>query len=109
MGLGRARKGGGEGSAGMNGGGLQGMPIDGQNMIRLLESMGVERYEPRVVNQLLEFAHKYCTDILNDGHSYAQHAGRDAVDLSDVRLAIETKLNDTFTHPPPREVSYKNK
>lgn len=35
---------------------------------------------------------------------YMEHAGKAAMDLSDVRLAIQSRVNYSFTQPPPREV-----
>lgn len=44
-------------------------------MQQLLESMGLERYEPRVVNQMVDFMYRYITDVLLDAETYAEHAG----------------------------------
>lgn len=41
-------------------------PSDASNIRALLSSMGAEDYEPRVVNQLLDFMYKYVTDTLLD-------------------------------------------
>lgn len=35
------------------------VPCDAQVMQAILKEMGVVEYEPRVVSQLLEFAHRY--------------------------------------------------
>jgi transcription initiation factor TFIID subunit 9B len=73
-------------------------------MDSILKSMGVDQYEPKVINQLLEFMHKYVRDILQDAIEYKEHAHKNEVDVSDVRLATSGKLSFCFTHPPPREV-----
>jgi transcription initiation factor TFIID subunit 9B len=39
------------------------VPRDAKLIAHILESMGVEEYEPRVINQLLEFMHRYVTDV----------------------------------------------
>jgi len=80
------------------------LPRDAKAMIAILKSMGVEEYEPRVVNMLIEFMHRYVSDILQDAQLYASHANKTAIDLDDVRLATQAKVNFGFTEPPPREV-----
>ncbi|OMJ09009.1 Transcription initiation factor TFIID subunit 9 [Smittium culicis] len=79
-------------------------PIDGdtseENMIPkeiklmtlLLQSQGVEDCEPNVINQLLEFS-----------NMYSEHADKKELDLDDVRLAIQGRVNYSFTNPPERE------
>jgi hypothetical protein len=42
------------------------IPKDAQVVAALLKSMGVQEWEPRVVNQLMEFMNTYVSDILND-------------------------------------------
>ncbi|CAI6000770.1 unnamed protein product [Closterium sp. NIES-65] len=66
--------------------------------------MGVEDYEPRVVHQLLEFAYRYMTDVLGEARVYAEHAGHAALEVDDVRLAVQAKVSTSFSQPPPREV-----
>lgn len=71
-------------------------------MQQLLESMGLERYEPRVVNQMVDFMYRYITDVLLDAETYAEHAGKAAgqVDLADVMLAMQARSAFTFAAPP---------
>jgi hypothetical protein len=38
---------------------------DAQTMISVLKDMGVDDFEPRVVNQLLEFSYRNCSIVLN--------------------------------------------
>eukprot|EP00300_Choanocystis_sp_HF-7_P043085 c9709_g1_i3.p1 GENE.c9709_g1_i3~~c9709_g1_i3.p1 ORF type:complete len:264 (+),score=43.22 c9709_g1_i3:1-792(+) len=78
-------------------------PADARLMKHLLEVMDAKSHEPRVINQLLEFAQKYITDVLSDATQYAGHANRDHITVEDARLAVDARLNDTFTHPLPRE------
>ena len=63
-------------------------------MRALLESMGVDDYEPRVLHQLLEFVERYCTDIFADSAQYAEHAGRSGrVQSEDVQLSSRLRAS----------------
>ena len=42
------------------------IPKDGRVMVSILKDMGVMDFEPRVVNQLLEFSYRYISTILED-------------------------------------------
>ena len=42
------------------------MPKDARVMISILKDMGIMDFEPRVVNQLLEFSYRYISTILED-------------------------------------------
>jgi len=44
--------------------------------------------------------------VLEDSKVYAGHAGRANVNLDDVKLAVQTQLDHSFTGPPPRDVSH---
>ncbi|XP_033127045.1 transcription initiation factor TFIID subunit 9-like [Anneissia japonica] len=79
-------------------------PKDVQTMIAILKDMGVTEYEPRVINQMLEFTYRYVTDILDDAQIYCNHAGKKVVDGEDVQLAVQTRMDHSFTCPPPREL-----
>ncbi|KAL8471460.1 hypothetical protein ACS0TY_028927 [Phlomoides rotata] len=59
--------------------------------------------EPRVVNQFLELWYRYVADELTDAHVYSEHAGKSTIDSDDVKLAIQSKVNSSFSYPPPRE------
>ncbi|KAL1559176.1 Transcription initiation factor TFIID subunit 9 [Salvia divinorum] len=80
------------------------MPKDAKIVKELLKSMGVDDYEPRVVNQFLELWYRYVVDVLSDSQVYAEHAGKSIIDSDDVKLAIQSKVNFSFSQPPPREV-----
>lgn len=80
------------------------MPKDAKIVKELLKSMGVDDYEPRVVNQFLELWYRYVVDVLSDSQVYAEHAGKSVIDSDDVKLAIQSKVNFSFSQPPPREV-----
>ncbi|XP_051955405.1 transcription initiation factor TFIID subunit 9-like isoform X1 [Xyrauchen texanus] len=55
------------------------VPKDAQVMIQILKDMGITEYEPRVINQMLEFTY------------------------NDIRLAIQCRVDQSFTSPPPRD------
>eukprot|EP01083_Nonionella_stella_P025847 71176_1 len=68
---------------------------------RVLKSMDVENYEPRVVNQLLEFMCRYTDQILVDAQDYAEHAGKPMC-LNDLKLANSGTFQHEFVQPPDR-------
>jgi len=80
------------------------MPKDGQVMVSILRDMGIHDFDPRVVNQMLEFSYRYVTNILEDSRMYSQHAKKKAIDIEDVKLAVQMQADQNFTAPPPREV-----
>lgn len=45
------------------------------------------------------------TTILDDAKIYSSHAKKPTVDADDVRLAIQCRADQSFTSPPPRDVS----
>ena len=85
--------------------GEENLPRDAKIVKTLLKSMGVVDYEPRVIHQFLELWYRYVVDILTDSQVYAEHAGKSAIDSDDVKLAIQSKVNFSFSQPPPREVT----
>ncbi|ONM27947.1 Transcription initiation factor TFIID subunit 9 [Zea mays] len=80
-------------------------PRDARVVRELLRSMGLGEgeYEPRVVHQFLDLAYRYVGDVLGDAQVYADHAGKAQIDADDVRLAIQAKVNFSFSQPPSRE------
>ncbi|XP_068617878.1 transcription initiation factor TFIID subunit 9 [Battus philenor] len=80
------------------------IPKDAQVIMSIMKEVGITDYEPRVVNQLLEFIYRYVTCVLEDARVFANHAKKKTIDLDDVRLAVQMQLDKTFTSPPPREV-----
>lgn len=80
------------------------LPRDAKIVKSLLKSMGVEDYEPRVIHQFLELWYRYVVDVLTDAQVYSEHSGKAAIDCDDVKLAIQSKVNFSFSQPPPREV-----
>ncbi|KAF3685834.1 Transcription initiation factor TFIID subunit 9 [Capsicum annuum] len=84
-------------------GGEEDLPRDAKIVKTLLKSMGVEDYEPRVVHQFLELWYRYVVDVLTDAQVYSEHAGKASIDSDDIKLAIQSKVNFSFSQPPPRE------
>ncbi|KNA06924.1 hypothetical protein SOVF_176640 [Spinacia oleracea] len=84
--------------------GEEDLPRDAKIVKSLLKSMGVEEHEPRVVHQFLELWYRYVVDVLTDAQVYSEHAGKGTIDCDDVKLAIQSKVNFSFSQPPPREV-----
>ncbi|XP_047331011.1 transcription initiation factor TFIID subunit 9-like [Impatiens glandulifera] len=80
------------------------IPKDAKIVKTLLKSMGIEDYEPIVVRQFLELWYRYVVDVLTDAQVYSEHAGKSVIDCDDVKLAIQSKVNSSFSQPPPREV-----
>ncbi|KAJ2444287.1 Transcription initiation factor TFIID subunit 9 [Coemansia sp. RSA 2424] len=78
-------------------------PRDYKIIALLLQSHGVEDCDPSVINQLLEFSHRYTVDVLQDAMVYAEHAKKTDIDMDDVRLAIQGRVNYSFTSPPDKE------
>ncbi|KAI8886123.1 TFIID-31kDa-domain-containing protein [Backusella circina FSU 941] len=69
----------------------------------ILQTLGVKSYDPKVMTELLDFAHQYTTNIFQDAVTYSQHASKDEVDLQDIQLAIQERVNTSFTAAPPKE------
>ena len=46
----------------------------------------------------------YITNVLEDARVYSEHAQKKELDVSDVRLAIQNRMDHSFTSPPPRDV-----
>ncbi|VVC95844.1 transcription initiation factor TFIID subunit 9 [Leptidea sinapis] len=80
------------------------LPKDAQVIMSIMKEIGITDYEPRVVNQLLEFTYKYVTSVLDDARMYANHGKKKTIDVDDVKMAVQVQLDSSFTNPPPREV-----
>lgn len=79
------------------------IPKDAQVIMSIMKEVGIADYEPRVVNQLLEFTYRYVTSVLDDARVFANHAKKKTIDLEDVRIAVQMQLDKSFTVAPPRE------
>jgi len=80
-------------------------PRNSKLMSVLMQSMGVEACDTRVIQQLLEFFHRYVIEVLQDASVYSDHANKTEVELEDVRLAIQARVNYSFAPPPSRDVA----
>ena len=49
----------------------------------------------------------YITTVLEDAMVYCKHAGKKELDADDVQLAIQSRLDHSYTNPPPREVYFE--
>lgn len=78
-------------------------PRDAKVVSILMRSFGVEECEPMVLVQVLEYAYKYATDILKDAKLYSEHCKRTRITVSDIKLALQTKIGRHFVPPPPRD------
>lgn len=89
------------------------VPRDARLMALILDSMGIQDVQPPVLMMLLEFAHRYLHEVLQDSLVYADHAnsskatnaGVSSLTLEDVQLAVQSRVNHSFTGPPSKEVS----
>lgn len=79
-------------------------PRDAQVMAAILKDMGVSEYEPRLINLMLEFVYRYVTDVLDDAKVYSSHGNKKNIDVEDVKLAIQCRMDQSFTSPPPRDL-----
>jgi len=80
------------------------MPKNGKLVAAMLGSMNVNRFERRVIQQLMEIMHRYICDVLEEANSYKEHAEKPFIDLDDIKLAAQARASFAFTQPPPREL-----
>ena len=61
-------------------------PRDLQNVVGILQKMGVDKFESNVPHMLLEFAHAYTEEVLDEARTYAEYAGRSQkIEISDLQ------------------------
>merc|ERR1719295_1619607 len=116
--------GGHSGSHSGGGGGDKSMPKDGRVMMAILKDMNITDYEPRVVEQLLEFTYRYISSVLEDARTLANFAkkkgppgaagssgggnqagaGAVQIDVEDVKLAVQMYAEHNLTSPPTRDI-----
>lgn len=80
------------------------IPKDGQVMVAIMKDMGIVDYEPKVINQLLEFAYRYVTNVLEDSKVLSHHARKKAIDIDDVKLSVQMYTEQNMTTAPSREM-----
>jgi transcription initiation factor TFIID subunit 9B len=71
----------------------------------LASTPSVHDAQPGVLHQLLEFSHRYVTQVLQDGQVYADHAGRQGkIEMEDVVLAAQARVGWELGGRVPKEV-----
>ncbi|KIM90990.1 hypothetical protein PILCRDRAFT_46601, partial [Piloderma croceum F 1598] len=64
----------------------------------------VQDAQPGVLHQLLEFSHRYTTQVLSDALVYSEFAGRSGkVEMDDVVLAVQARVGWEFGGRIPKE------
>lgn len=83
------------------------LPPTARSIALLLASTPtVQDAQPGVLHQLLEFSHRYTTQVLSDALVYAEHAGRGGkIEMEDVVLAVQARVGWEFAGRVPKEVS----
>lgn len=65
----------------------------------------IQDAQPGVLHQMLEFSHRYTSQVLSDALVYAEHAGRAGkIEMEDVVLAIQARVGWEFGGRIPKEV-----
>lgn len=80
------------------------IPKEAQVMATILRDLGISDYEPAVVTQMLEYSYRYITSVLEDARIYSNHARKKALDVDDVKMAVQMQCEQNNTAPPTREV-----
>eukprot|EP00937_MAST-01D_sp_MAST-1D-sp2_P004391 g4391.t1 len=75
---------------------------EAQTIADILHSMGIERFEPRVVLQLLELQHRYATTLLRDARDISAFADKNTIDEADLRVAVQEHRERTHVPPPSK-------
>lgn len=73
---------------------------------QILNELGMCEYEAAVPTMLLDLVHARVGELLDDAKVLSTHAGKQKVDLDDVRLAVQLKQQAETSNsgPPPREL-----
>ncbi|KAG5341842.1 Transcription initiation factor TFIID subunit 9B [Termitomyces sp. J132] len=81
------------------------LPSTARSIALLVSSTpAVQDAQPGVLHQLLEFSHRYTTQVLSDANVYAEHAGRSGkVEIDDVVLAVQARVGWEFGGRVPKE------
>ncbi|KAI4142718.1 MAG: hypothetical protein LQ340_007251 [Diploschistes diacapsis] len=97
----------------LNDGGLSRRPRDGRILHMLLANMGVTAYQERVPLQLMDFAYRHTSSILQDALHFASdvyntsgtaaNKANDAVTVASLRLAVGSRTHYQFTPGLPKE------
>ena len=98
----------------VNDGGLGRRPRDGRILHMLLANMGVTSYSERVPLQMMDFAYRHTSSILQDAVHFASEAynssgtaankaNNDAVTVTSIRLAVGSRTHYQFSPGLPKE------
>ncbi|KAF9469045.1 transcription initiation factor IID, 31kD subunit-domain-containing protein [Collybia nuda] len=81
------------------------LPPTARAIALLLSSTpAVQDAQPGVLHQLLEFSHRYTTQVLTDASVYAEHGGRSGkIETEDVVLAVQARVGWEFGGRVPKE------
>jgi hypothetical protein len=94
----------------MSNSGEDSTPSDVIAIDRLLATAGIERYEPRVINQLLEVAARMTRELLVDADDIREHGRnqvqptRHPVDVKEIEAADALRAFSTYTAPTITQV-----
>ena len=61
--------------------------------IDILHSMGIDQYEPQVIQALSEYARRITSELLCDAKDYSNHAQKNDIDNDDMDLAIKLSMH----------------
>ena len=83
------------------------LPPTARSIALLLASTPtVQDAQPGVLHQLLEFSHRYSSQVLSDSLYYAEHAGHPGkVEMDDLVLAVQARVGWELGGRVPKEVS----
>lgn len=81
------------------------LPPTARSIALLLASAPtIQDSHPTVLHQLLEFSHRYTSQVILDASVYAEHAGRSGkIDMEDVSLAVQARIGWEFGGRVPKE------
>lgn len=60
---------------------------------QVLSASGIQDFDPKVVNMLMEFSSRYIYEVLKEANVYRMHASREELDVADIRLAVQCRAD----------------